>query len=115
MAASREQILLAWEKWDTAQPMTAEEQALLTTDATGGRRIPDDPGAAQLKAFLAEHGHKPVTHKALSDLMQGQAEIFADVTRPLRRRIDALEAEVRAGHARILALEAEQKDHKDGD
>ncbi|MDO6584810.1 hypothetical protein Q4543_04695 [Salipiger sp. 1_MG-2023] len=115
MAPTREQILSAWAKWDAAQPMTAEEQALLTTDATGARHIPDDPHAAQMKAFLAEHGHKPVTHKALSDLMQGQAEIFADVIRPLRRRIDALEAEVRAGHARVLALEAEQEDYTDAD
>lgn len=115
MAPSRKQILSAWEKWDAEQPMAAEEHTLLKTDDTGARIILDDPHAARMKSFLAEHGNKPVTHKTLSDLLQGQAEIFSDVIRPLRKRIDALEAEVRAGHARVSALEAEQEGYSDAD
>lgn len=109
MGTTRKQALSAWAKWDTAQPMTAEEQALLVTDANGARCIPDDAQSAQTKAFLAQNGNKPVTHKALAELLSGQSEIGAEVLKPLRRRIEALEAEVRAGHLRIMALEAAQE------
>ena len=65
---------------------------------------------AVIKTFLAKHGDQPMTYRAFVELQDGVTDLLAEQIGPLRKRIAALENEVRAGHERIKALEAGNED-----
>lgn len=106
MTAPREEVLKAWALWDAGEPMNDAQKGLLQTDPEGNRVIPHS--AAEL--HLKEHGHKPVTQRMFSDFCDSLAKEVGENLKPMRRRIAALEAEVRAGHERIRQLEAVHED-----
>jgi hypothetical protein len=87
--------------------MSPEEIGLLKWDDGGEPIMPGDLDA-EMQAWMAKHGHKPVTFSVTHKWMMTAGKVLADTIRPLRRRIEALEAEVRAGHERIKALEARE-------
>ena len=60
----------------------------------------EDVIAGMASDFLEKHGNRPVSYKALSELLKGQTAIIVDVISPLRQRIAALEAAQKGqGHA----------------
>ena len=59
-----------------------------------------------LTAILRAHGDQPLTLRAFTEIYAGMTDLLAEQIAPLRKRIAALEVEVRAGHERVRALEA---------
>lgn len=110
MTAPREEVLKAWALYDAGERMNDEQKRLLETDTEGNRIIP--PSAAELN--LKEHGHKPATVRMVSELCEDIGKMVGEQLKPMRRRIAALEAEVRAGHERIKQLEAEVRAGHEG-
>lgn len=99
------QYLAAVAKWKANEPMTPDEIGILKWDAAGDPVVADNPDV-EMQAFLAKHGNTPVTFGTMCKWLTMATKVTADAIRPMRRRIEALEAEVRAGHERIKALEA---------
>lgn len=54
---------------------------------------------------LAKHGDRAVNRREFMTLMTEFSRMVGEEMKPLRRRIEALETEVRAGHERIKELE----------
>lgn len=92
-------------KWLAEERMTPEEIASLIWGEDGQ---PLTSHQIERKEFLEKHGDKPMTFRLVEQMLVSVGKEVGDQLRPMRRRIEALEAEVRVGIERIRALEGGQ-------
>ncbi|MHA7865872.1 MAG: hypothetical protein ACX93U_00075 [Salipiger thiooxidans] len=90
--------------------MTEKQAAMLLEDAEGNRIIPKSAAEQRDEEFLAKYGNSPLKWKHANMITESVGKIMKEQLTPMRRRIEALEAEVRAGHERIKKLEAGDDD-----
>lgn len=94
--ATEEDVRKAWAAWDAKKPMTPDQLVLLRNDEHGNRTMPN--GVEKTVGVSPER------------LAEGVAQIIRNETGKLQRRIEALEAEIRAGHERLKTLEGRKDD-----